>query len=125
VWLHELGSQRLAPVTEPHEHVHVLDLAWSEDGTLYTRTERGLSATQSVFGTTTTARPREIGQLPPEMTDIFKQPSKRFHFNVDCCQEREGLYEEQNGSYAVRVTDGPHGSTLFGCEKLQTKNGQT
>ncbi len=105
VWLYELRSQRLIPVTEPHETFHILDLAWSKDGTLYTSTERGLSATQP-FGTNM-ARTREIGQLPREIIDIFNQSSKRFHFGgeVDCCEEPT----EQNGNYAVRVTAGSHG----------------
>src|ERR1017187_9693753 len=45
----------------------------------------------------TMASVKEITELPAEMTEIFKQASKRFHFNVlGCCHE-------ENEHYALRV----------------------
>jgi hypothetical protein len=105
VWLYELNSGALVPVTEPpHESMRILDIAWSGDGVLYVsagRTPNGVM--QPFFLAATMEHREEIKELPAEIAEIFKQPSKKFHMNYTCC-------EEKNDRYHVRIEAKGHGT---------------
>jgi hypothetical protein len=114
VWMYELSSGTLVPVTErPHNSMLIFDIAWSGDGILYVsggRTPNGIL--KPYFLAATMEHREEIKEPPAEITEIFKQPSKKFHINYPCCLERYGPYEVKiegkghgAGTLSMRRTD--------------------
>jgi hypothetical protein len=116
VWLYEMRSQRLVPITKPHEYLSIRDLAWSKDGTLYISAWRfgGGNVAQPFFVASTMTQTEEIDHIPTEITEIFKQSSKRFPFGIDCCQE-------QDDRYAVRTTSRGNGYRTLSMRRTASK----
>lgn len=113
VWLYSLASERLVPVTNPQERLIIDDLAWSEGGTLYVKAKRfpDYWVARPFVISATMASAREITELPAEMTQIFKQASKRLHFGVRCCLE-------ENENYALRTAGDRPASGVLSMREL-------
>jgi hypothetical protein len=116
VWLYEMRSRRLAPVTKPHELLRIRDLAWSKDGTLYISVWRfgDGNVAQPFFLAATMAETRQIEKPPAEIIGIFNQSSKMRHFSVTCCEER-------NDRYTVTVTSGGNGYRTLSMKRTASK----
>jgi hypothetical protein len=104
VWLYEIRSQRLIPITEMAQasmSIRIRDLVWDDDGTLYISAERIHVVARPFFIAATMTQVNEIDSPPAQIANAFKRRARG--------EYRNDLREEQSDRYVVTLTNQGHG----------------